>query len=136
VRVTFAHPTSPPAVALTTITVGAAAPGQTGTTTTPTQFSPVFRLRGTARQGISLRALRARGLPLAINVGTARTVRFVVRRGTSTVGSTRQHVHAGLANVRWRPSASLTRKLRAGRSYGLRVRVRGLPTLQLTFRVR
>jgi hypothetical protein len=137
VRVTFAHPTSAPAVVLTTMTVGAAAAPQTNPPTQPTQFTGVFAVRGTAaRQGITLKSLRARGLPVRIAASAARTVTIEVRRGTTKVGSSKLKVKPGVNNVRWRPSSSLVRKLRAGRQYGLRIKVAGEPTLQLTFRTR
>jgi hypothetical protein len=138
VRVTFSHPTAAPAVALTTMTVGGAAPGQQNNGQNPaTQFTGVFALRGTsARNGITLKALKSRGLPVRIAASAPRNLSVEVLRGTTKLGSAKLKVNKGLNNVRWRPSAKLARKLRSGRQYGLRIKVRGEPTLQLTFRTR
>jgi hypothetical protein len=134
-RVTFSHPTTAPAVALSTMTVGGAPP-QTQPNQTP-QFTGVFAVRGTAaRSGITLKALRSRGLGVRIAASAARSVSIEVLRGTGKLGATKVKVKAGINNVRWRPSAALTKKLRAGRQYGLRIKVAGEPTLQLTFRTR
>jgi hypothetical protein len=133
VRVTFGSPTAAPAVALSTVTVTGAA----ATPPAPTQFTGVFAVRGTAgRSGITLKALRAPGLALRVGASAARTETVEIRRGTTKVGSTRIKVKPGLNNVRIRPSAALIKKLRVGRQYGLRIKVAGEPTLQLSFRTR
>jgi hypothetical protein len=52
--------------------------------------------------------------------------------GGSTI---RLHKSSVTQTITWKPSKSLLRKLRAGRTYGLRVRLPGGPTLQTTFRI-
>jgi hypothetical protein len=136
VRTTFSHPTAAPAVALSTMTVGAAAPPN-NQNNNATQFTGVFSVRGTAaRQGITLKALKSPGLAVRIGAAAARTETIEVLRNTSKLGSTKVKVKAGVNNVRWRPSSALAKKLRSGRQYGLRIKVAGEPTLQLTFRIR
>jgi hypothetical protein len=135
VRVTFSHPTAAPAVALSTMTVGAAAPQQQPQQ--QPQFTGVFSVRGTsARNGITLNALRTTGLAVRIAASKARTETVEVLSGTKRLGTTKIKVKPGLNNIRWRPSSKLAKKLRAGRQYGLRIKVSGEPTLQLTFRTR
>jgi hypothetical protein len=137
-RVSFSHPTAAPAVALSTVVV---APGggaqQNGGQNQSTQFTGVFALRGSvARNGITLKALKSQGLPVRVAASAPRNLNVEVLRGTSKVGSSKLRVNKGLNNVRWRPSSSLAKKLRSGRQYGLRIKVKGEPTLQLTFRTR
>ena len=109
---------------------------------------PAFSIRST---GLRLRTLRSRGVLLRIGLGetTPRTLRLTIR-GTRngrvvTLGTTTLRVSRGrivdrarrILEIRWRPSARLVRRLglRAGRSYGLRIRV-GNTTLQDTFALR
>jgi hypothetical protein len=139
VRVTFAHPTTAPAVALGTVVVAPGGAGQQngGQNGQATQFTGVFALRGTvARSGITLKALRSRGLALRIAASAPRTETVTVLRGKTIVGRSKVKVKAGLNNVRWRPSSKLLKKLRAGRQYGLQIKVPGEPTLGLSFRTR
>jgi hypothetical protein len=125
-------------VALSTVVVAPGGGGQqNGGQNQSTQFTGVFALRGTsARNGITLKALRSQGLPVRIAASAPRNLSVEVLRGTSKVGSSKLRVNKGLNNVRWRPSSKLAKKLRAGRQYGLRIKVPGEPTLQLTFRTR
>jgi hypothetical protein len=137
VRTTFSHPTAAPAVALSTMTVGAAAPQNQQPNGQQPQFTGVFSVRGTAaRNGVTLKALRKTGLAIRIAASKARTETIEVLSGTKKVGSTKVKVKGGVNNVRWRPSASLVKKLKAAKQYGLRIKVSGEPTLQLTFRTR
>jgi hypothetical protein len=135
-RVSLAHPNAAPAVALSTVVVGPGAP-QAGGGGQATQFTGVFTLRGTsARNGITLKALRSQGLPVRIAASAPRDLNVELLRGTSKLGSSKLKVNKGINNVRWRPSSKLAKKLRSGRQYGLRIKVPGEPTLQLTFRTR
>jgi hypothetical protein len=136
VRVTLAHPTATPAVALGSASV-APAPPQQQNNNQPTLFTPTFSVRGKAKSsGITLKALRSPGLAVQIGASAARTETIVVLRGTSRLGSAKVKVKRGLNRVRFKPSSKLAKKLRSGRQYGLRIKVAGEPTLQLTFRIR
>jgi|tagenome__1003787_1003787.scaffolds.fasta_scaffold20960077_4 hypothetical protein len=135
VRVTLSHPTATPAVALGSASVAPAPPQQQNNQ--PTLFTPTFSVRGKAKSsGITLKALKSPGLAVQIGASAARTETVEVLRGTSRLGSAKVKVKRGLNKVRFKPSSKLARKLRSGRQYGLRIKVAGEPTLQLTFRIR
>jgi hypothetical protein len=133
VRVTFGPEGAPPAVALTSIVVpnlAAPAPG-------PVLPTAIFRAK---TRTIRLSTLRRRGLKLVIRTGNRNVRRLSLtvlntanrRVGTSTI---RLHKSSLTQTITWKPSKSLLRKLRAGRTYGLRVRLPGGPTLQTTIRI-
>ena len=137
VRVTFAHPTSAPAVALSTMTVapGALAPqAPQNPTVNPTG---VFRASPAA---ISLSGLKRKGLKLRIGVGatTAKSLTLEVRNSANKrVGTQKLKLtRTGTVTLTWKPSRTLASKLRSGRSYGLRIRLPGGPTLQTGFRLK
>src|SRR4051812_44028311 len=130
VRVTFAHPTSPPAVALSTVTVGAAVLAPQAPQNPTVNPTGVFRASPTA---ISLSGLRRKGLKLRIGVGstTAKSLTLEVRSSANRrVGTQKLKLaNTGTVTLTWKPSTSLAKKLRSGRSYGLRIRLPGGPTL-------
>jgi hypothetical protein len=147
VQVTHAGQTVPLSPATVTVT---APGGPGGPLITPgtAALSPAFALRSSRAR---LRTLRSRGVVLRIGLGdfTGRTVRLDIRgtRGgrVVTLGTTRLglrnartvNAQTRTVDVRWRPSARLLRRLalRAGRSYGLRIRF-GTTTLQDTLALR
>ena len=113
------------------------APGQQNNNGNPPQFTGIFSVRGTAaKSGITLNALKSQGLPVKIGASAARKESIEVLRGTTKLGSAKVKVKAGTNNVRFKPSSKLAKKLRSGKQYGLRIKVAGEPTLQLTFRIR
>jgi len=114
-----------------TITV---APG-----TLPALLPPAasFRILGAP---FTLAEVRRRGLRLRLNRGASRARRatLVLRRGRRVLQRSRLRLRGtgSTVTVRWRPSRRVARRLRAGRTYNVRIRITGLPTLQRTFRLR
>src|SRR5256885_3433420 len=124
VRSTFEHPTGPPAVAVGTITVGAAPPPPP-----PPGALPSVQMRLLAST-VSARALRTKGLAVRLTLrnSKARTLHVrVLRNGRFYAASTlRLRRNDGRAQtVRWRPSGALMKRLRTGVSYGFQVTIAG-----------